>query len=321
MSGRLCRWTAAVMLALWGVHDASAQYPDKLIHVIVPTTVGSTTDILSRIVTDDVTARTQAKFVVESKPGAAGAIAASYVAKTPPDGYTLMTSSSAIFSSGPHTAKRLAELAAVNFSHLAALARFDLVLVVGTASKVNSVRDLVALAAPGKALSFGYASATSQIGATAFASTAKFESLAVSYRGQPLALTDLAAGQTQFVVADVAAVLPLIAAQKIRPIGVFSDKRSALLPETPTLKEQGIPLVLSGWIGFSASPGLSNDAAQAQWLRSSLRATLRNDSVVQSFLKLGLEPMFIEGPALDAYLKEQQELWGRFAREANIVPE
>ena len=198
---------ASGVMAALAVSSAAAQdYPAKPIRFIVPFPAGSGIDSMSRVMLDEIRKASGATIVIDYKPGALGQIGTEFTAKAPADGYTVMVSSSATHSSGPHLAKSLPYDALRDFTHIGRLSRFDVAMVVNPQAGYKSAADLIADAKrrPGK-LSYGYGSGTAQVVAASFNHAAGIDVLGVPYKGQPPALTDLIGGQVQFVMADLAA--------------------------------------------------------------------------------------------------------------------
>jgi tripartite-type tricarboxylate transporter receptor subunit TctC len=295
-------------------------YPNKPIRFMVPFAAGSSIDVMSRLVLDDISKRTGAAFVIETKPGALGQIGMDQVAKAQPDGYTLMPSSSATHSSGPQLTKLPMPDSVNAFTHLATIFKFDLMLVVNAASGINSPEQLAALARTRK-LNFGYGSATGQVGASAVARAAGIADrvVGVPYKGQPLALTDLMGGHLDFVAADIPAVAPHIRSGKLIALGVTSDKRSGLFPDVPTLPERGVRVEMIGWVGFSGPAGLPEEVRS--WWARQVGLALATPSVQEKTRAMGVEPLFVAGTAFQKLVADQYQTWGRHIREAGITPE
>lgn len=297
----------------------SAQpYPHKPVRLIVGFAAGSSIEVLSRIVLDDIAKRTGAVLVIEPRPGALGIIGMEAVAKAAPDGYTLMPSSSATHSSAPQLTKLPTPDPVKAFTHLAAVDRFDLMLVVNANSGIRTVEELVTEAKKKKNLNYGYGSATGQVGASAFAHAAGIDDVVtgVGYKSQPLAVTDLVGGHVQFATSDLPSISELVRSGKLNALAVTGDKRSSLFPDVPTLTERGIKAELIGWVGFAGPAGLPEEVRS--WWVKNLTVSL-NTPAIQEQLKIrGVEPFQLSGPALEKFVADQYQAWGRHIREAGI---
>ncbi|MBH1966388.1 MAG: tripartite tricarboxylate transporter substrate binding protein [Comamonadaceae bacterium] len=295
-------------------------YPNKPIHFVTGFAAGSSIENLSRMVLDDISKRTGAVFVVEQRPGALGMIGMNLVAKAPPDGYTLMPTSSATHSSAPQLTKMATADPVKDFTHLGALDRFHLMLVVNAGSGIKTVEELVAEARK-KSLNYGYGSATGQVGASAFVRAAGIDKnvVGVPYKSQPLALTDLVGNQVQFVTSDLPSVDALVRGNKLTALAVTGDKRATLFPDVPTLAERGINAELIGWVGVAGPAGLSEEVRT--WWQRNLTTTLNKPNIIEDFKARGVEPYILFGPALEKFVADQYQVWGRHIREAGIKPE
>lgn len=315
---------AGILTAVVAQAQTQAQpYPNKPIRWLVGFTPGSTIDVVSRLVAEEIRRKTGQTIVVENRPGALGQIAAEATAKAAPDGYTVTASSSATHSSGPRLVKNVPYDAIRDFVPLAAIMKFDLVLVANPSGPYRSVADLIAAgrSRPGK-LTYGYGSATGQVASASFARAAGLQSQGVSYKGQPQALSDLMGGQLDYVMVDVGAALALIQAGKLAVLAIASDKRSTILPDVATLQELGVKdVVLQGWVGVSGPAAMAPEAI-AWWTRHVTEAMSQKE-VGDRMRALGLEPVAdgLSGEAFDRFVRAQYELWGRHIAAAGIAPE
>lgn len=306
----------ALFLAMTG--DSFAAYPDRPIRWIVPAGVAGAADSAARIVAEKLSQRLGQPIVIENRPDALGSIGAETVAKAAADGYTLMPSSSATNSSGPHLMKSLQKIDLNNsLMHIGRMVKFD-IAVVTNASAFTEAKSLIdrARAKPGS-LTYGYGSGTGQVAAAVFSDAAKMEVRGIPYRGQPLAVTDLLGGQIDFVAADLGALLPQLKAKKLAAIAVMSDKRSALLPDVPTTVELGLNNAqLAGWIGVSGPVGLKPEIAK--WWEDQLKIALQSAEVRERVRNQGMEVDPLFGEQFKSFVSAQYQLWGRYVQNAKI---
>jgi tripartite-type tricarboxylate transporter receptor subunit TctC len=302
---------------------ASAQaYPAKPIRFVIGFPAGSSIDGVSRVVLEDIRNRTGATIVIDNKPGALGALGMETVTRAAPDGYTMMPSSSATNSSGPHLSLALQKLDVLRgLTSVARVVRFDIVVVTSATQKYGSAKALIdAGKAQPNSLTYGYGSGTGQVAGAAFGHAAGIEARGIPYKGQPPAITDLIGGQVDFVAADLGAVLPLVRSASLNAIAIESDKRSTILPAVPTLREVGVPgLQLVGWIGVSGPAHL--DATAMKWWSEQLRQTLASADVQQKLRNLGMEPDLLVGDPFAQFVATEYGRWGRFVSEAGIQAE
>jgi tripartite-type tricarboxylate transporter receptor subunit TctC len=314
---------AAAVLALATVTPALAQaYPGKPIRFVVGFPAGSSIDVVSRIVLDDIRARTNTTMVVENKPGALGAIGVENVQRSPADGYTLMPSSSATHSSGPSLGKALQQLDPVGgLTHVARVARFDIAVVTATSGPHKSVKALVeAGKAKPDGLTYGYGSGTGQIGSAAFSHAAGIKTRAIPYKGQPAAVTDLLGGQVDFVSSDLGAILGFLKQGNLTAMAVLAERRSSFLPNVPTAREAGLdPVVLGGWIGIDGPPRLPADVLA--WWHEQLRLTMAAPAVQEKLRTVGMEPALLSGEPFVKFVETERERWAGHVRTAGVQPE
>ena len=313
--------TAACLLA--ASFGALAQaYPNKPIKYIVGYPAGSSIDIVSRIVLDDVRARTGATIVIENRAGALGAIGIDAVVRSAADGYTLMPSSSASHSSGPHLALALKKLEPVtSLTHVARMARFDIAVVSSTAGAHKNARALIdAARAKPDALTYGYGSGTGQVSGAAFSHAAGIKTRAIPYKSQPAAITDLLGGQVDFVASDLGAVLPFLKQGTLTGIALMAERRSPLVPDMPTAQEAGLPPVaLVGWIGIDAPAKLPPDVIN--WWTDQLKLALAAPAVQEKLRGAGMESAPLFGEPFNKFVQAEYERWGGYVKNAGIQPE
>ncbi|OVZ64537.1 MULTISPECIES: tripartite tricarboxylate transporter substrate binding protein [unclassified Pigmentiphaga] len=322
------RKVIALGLACAALHagmPAHAQgYPEagRTVRFVIGFPAGSSIDNVSRIVTDDIRARTGAVIVVENRAGALGALGVDAVARAAPDGYTMMPSSSATSSSGPFLSKAIQKHDALaDFTQVARMVRFDVVVVTRAAGGHADARSLIAAGrAKPKSLATGYGSGTGQVASAAFSRAAGMEVLSVPYKGQPAAVTDLLGGRVDFVSSDLGAVLPQIGAHNLHAIALVSNKRSTILPDVPTAAELGLSgLDLTGWIGVAGPARLP--AQVVQWWQDQLKLSLNKPEVKERLRGMGMETDFLAGDDFQRFVRAQYEEWGAQIRHAGIQAE
>jgi tripartite-type tricarboxylate transporter receptor subunit TctC len=313
----VCALAAAAMPC-----SATAQdYPARPIRFVVPFPAGSGIDSMSRLLIDEIRRATNANIVVDYKPGALGQIGTDFTARAAADGYTVMVSSSATHSSGPQLAKSVPYDTLRDFTHIGRIARFDVALMVNPQHGFKSPHDLIAEAkrTPGK-LSFGYGSGTARVVAAAFNRSAGIDVLAVPYKGQPPALTDLMGGQVQFVMADLAVIMSQVKSGRLDALAIASPKRSLLLPGVPTFTELGIRDVeLAGWVGVSGPAGMARESVA--WWSTQMNRALGAREFIERLHAISVEGEPNGVDDFNQYVRNQYQLWGQRIRDAGIAPE
>ncbi|MGE8317747.1 MAG: tripartite tricarboxylate transporter substrate binding protein [Comamonas sp.] len=323
----MSKFTQSVLWAALACASAAAGaagYPqaDKPIRFVVGFPAGSSIDNVSRIVLDDIRVRTGAQIIVENKPGALGVLGVDAVARAAPDGYTMMPSSSATSSSGPHLSKAFQRYDALKgFTQVGRVVRFDVVIATRAGGPLESAQQLIAAAkAQPNAVTSGYGSGTGQVVAAAFSRAAGAQVLSVAYKGQPAAVTDLIGGRVDFVASDLGAVLTQIRAQNLKAVALMSSKRSTIVADVPTAQELGLgALELTGWIGVAGPAGLSADIRS--WWTAQLGETMRSPAVQERLRSIGMEPDLMTGAPLQEFVRAQYESWGQQIQQAGIQAE
>jgi tripartite-type tricarboxylate transporter receptor subunit TctC len=308
---RLFALALAVVLAAL---PASAQtYPDKPIHVIVPFTPGSATDVVARAVAQAMSIKLGQPVIVDNKPGAGGSIGSAQVAKSAPDGYTLLVNSSA-HTVNPSIFPGLTFDTAKDLPGVSLLAQQPNILVVSPDKGWKTAGDLVkaAKAAPGK---LTYASAGTGSGthmnAEKFKLSAGIDTLHIPYRGTPEALTDTMNGRVDYFFAPVIAGLSMVRDKRLTALAVGSEKRASVLPDVPTTEEAGYPgSAYNFWVGMFAPAG--TPPALIERLNKEVAAALASPEVKERLGSLGADAASTTPAELDKIvareLKENAEL-------------
>jgi tripartite-type tricarboxylate transporter receptor subunit TctC len=258
----------AAALAVTATGSARAQdYPNRPIKLVVAFTAGGTTDFVARLLAERLRTLLGQPIIVENRPGANGAIAAEYVAKSDPDGYTLFFTTVGAVAINPALRSNLAYDPIKDFAPVGMAVFNSTMLVVNAAMKVNSARELAALAKqrPG-AITIGITGlgAISHLGLELFQAAAGVKFQAVPYRGAAQAVTDLLAGQVDGLFGDVPTIISQVKAGKLKALAATSQERSDIFPEVPTFVEQGFAdTVANQWAGILA-PALTPPAVIAR---------------------------------------------------------
>jgi len=290
---KLFRWITGVAVALCCAPLAIGQgYPNKTVHFIVPFTAGSATDILARTFGQKLSEMWGQSVIVENRPGAGGTIGAAVVAKSPPDGYTLLVNSAAqaynvsIYPALPYDTSK-------DFVEIAPLAGQPNVLIVAPATGIKSVAELIALAKqkPGQ-LNVGSAGTGSgtHINAEKFKLAAGIDVVHIPYKGTPEALNDTLAGRVTYFFSPISAALPNIREGKLIALGVSTAKRSSALPNVPTIAEAALPgFEYNLWVGVFAPAGTPPDIVDK--INKDIDKVLQTPDVKERLATLGAEPM------------------------------
>ena len=295
------------------------QWPSKPIRMVVNFPPGGAADQIARAVAPPLGEALGQPVVIENRPGANGNIGAEAVAKSPPDGYTLLMSSGGAFSVNPHLYTKLPFDPLKDLEPIAAAARILVFLVVKPELPAKTVEEFVALARanPGK-LSYGSPGSGSSphIAGEMFKRAAKIDVVHVPYKGAAPALTDLLGGQLDFMF-DPGIGLGQVRAGKLRLLAVGSPKRSPLFPDVPTVAEAGIVgFDADSWFGFYAPAGLPPDIAVR--LNRELNRALQTQAVRDRITAIGGEPVAMSAAEFAEVQRKDRERFGAVVREAGI---
>ncbi|WP_312301543.1 tripartite tricarboxylate transporter substrate binding protein [Diaphorobacter nitroreducens] len=315
-----CTLAAAGLLPAAAMAQPDAQWPSKPIKWVVPFPPGGAMDVIARTLGEKAGRTLGQPFVIENRPGAGGNIGADAVAKSPADGYTIM-----ITSIGMATNKalypRLSYDPVKDFAPISLLAIVPNVLVVNTAKTTDkSVADVVAHAKrdPGKLTYASAGNGTSiHLAGEVFASMAGLNLLHVPYKGSGPAVTDMLGGQVDLMFDSITSARPHIQAGKLRALGVTSAKRSATLPDVPTIAEAGVPgYEVSPWFAVFAPAG--TPAAIVNKINAALIDAMKQPDTVAKFETIGAEPIGTTPQQLATHLDKELARWGALIKERNI---
>ena len=296
---------------------AQAAYPSKVIKIIVPFTAGSATDIMARIVGEKLTTSMGQPVVVENRPGAGGTLGASQVAKSEPDGYTLLVVSTGHVVN-PALYANLNYDTLGDFVGVSPLAAVPSVLVVGASSPIKNMAELIATAKakPGQLnfASAGVGSAT-HVNAEKFRAQANIQVTHIPFKGTPETIVEISAGRVDFMFTPVLSSIPSIRDNRMRALAVSTAKRTSALPDTPTVAEAGLPgFVFDFWIGMLAPA--KTPKAIVNKLNAEVRNILQLPDVKDRLSKLGADPMTMSSEQFDAYIKEDFTTLGAVMKSA-----
>jgi tripartite-type tricarboxylate transporter receptor subunit TctC len=297
-------------------------YPDKPITIVVPYPPGGFNDTLGRIVGKKLSDAWGKTVVVENKPGAGTTIGSNFVAKSAPDGYTILVAQFP-FSANPYLYKSLPYDTLKAFAPVILAGRSPMVLVVNSYSPIKTTGDLLSLA-KAKPGSVNYGS--SGPGSSNHLSMVLFESMSgtslnqVPYKGSTPLLTDLAGGQVVVAFDAYPHVRPFLQSGKIRPIAIATESRSSLMPDVPTINESGVKgYEASSWHGFVVPAG--TPPAVVEKLNKQINLILKQDDIKKTFQEQGVVPDGGTSSQFDAFIKKQMEIWKKVVAQSGISPE
>jgi tripartite-type tricarboxylate transporter receptor subunit TctC len=307
--------------AAQGVATGSAQsYPSKPVRIINPFAAGGGLDVLLRPIAQKLGDSLKQPFIVENRSGANGIIGAELVAKSAPDGYTLLAGTTGALSMNAAVYSKLPYDPVKDFAPITNFADSAFILSVHPAVPAHSVQELIALAKshPGKLTyaSFGFASSSHLI-AELFSMAAGVEMVHVPYKGSAPAVADLVAGHVTMMFDSLQSQMPQLRANRLRALGLAAAKRSAATPETPTLAEEGIPGVEGGsWYGLLAPAGTPREIIDR--LHTEVVKALAAPDMQERFNSVGIDPVGNTPEDFAAQIRADITKWARVAHKANI---
>ncbi len=299
---------------------AWAAYPEKAITIVVPTAAGGANDSMARVIGQAISAVLKQPVVIDNKAGANGSIASEFVMRAPADGYTLMLGYIATHAMNP-SLQKLRYDPVKDFEPIAMIGSSATLMVVAPMVKANNAKEVVAMLkeTPGKV---AYASAGNgtapHFAAEMFKLATGTTMLHVPYKGSAPAVTDTIGGQTQVMFPSLFTAMPYVKGGKLKAVGVAGEKRSTLMPDVPTLKEQGIAGVdVSQWYAIFA-PAKTPKPIVDQ-LNKAINQVLADKTVVQKLEGHGAEVSTMTPDQLRSHVEQEQVKWKKVVQAAKLT--
>lgn len=307
---RPIRWIGALALALLAASTAQAQdagkWPERTVHIVVPLTAGSATDVMARMVAKRLGEQLGQQFVVENKPGAGGTIGMGAVARAKPDGYTLLVQS-ASYTVTPTTYPNTPYDTQRDLMGVTPLGLLPQALVVSPSRGIESVQKLIeiAKAKPGT-LNYGSAGVgtANQLNAERFRIGAGIDAVHVPFKGTPEAVNEVLAGRIDYYFCPVNVCVPMIREKRLLALGMGSSKRSAALPDLPTTLELGVPNSdYNFWVGLFLPAGTPREIVQKLYAETA--KAIESPELRTGMTQLGAEASLVEPDAYKRQLKQE----------------
>src|SRR5215813_2703106 len=311
---------ACAAVALWANAADAAGYPTRPVTLVVAFTPGGPSDVLSRIVGKQLEKILGVPLVIENRPGGGGNIAAEFVARANPDGYTLPMGNNSILATNGSLYAKLNYDAEKDFAPISMVGSQPNILVVNPSLPVYSLADLISFAKQRpRRLNYGNSGygAAAHLAAELFKSEAHVEIVGVSYKGAAPALQDLIAGHTQLMFATSASVVGHIKSGLVRPIAVTTLTRFSLMPDLPTVAESGLPgFDATTWHGLVAPAGTPKDAIAT--LHRAMVEGLKDAETQKRLADLGVEISPDTPEQFAAYIRSEIPKWTAVVRSAGV---
>ena len=298
----------------------TSSFPQRPVRIVVPYTTGGSNDVIARLLAQQLQEAWGQPVVVENKPGAAGNIGASDIAKSAPDGHSLLLTNINIVSMNPVLIANMPFDPQKDFAPISLLGTTALALVVHPSVPANNVRELIDLARKGPGR-LNYASSGNgspqHMSAEMFKAMTKTSMTHIPYRGAAPAVNDLLAGQVQVTVGVVNQLIPHIRAGKLKALGVTTRKRLAQMPDVPTLDEAGVPGYESEiWLGLAAPAG--TPPAIIEQINQAVRKAMASADVVSKLQSQGIDVLVSSPDQMRQRGLEDLKRWGDIIRTAGI---
>jgi len=293
-------------------------YPTRPITLVAIFGAGSASDTICRVIAAPLGAALGQPVVVENRPGADGALAATYVARANPDGYTLMMGTNSPLSADPFLLKDLSYDAIKDFTPITRVGSFTLMLVVNPSLPIHSVKELIAYAKahPGE-MSYASANTSGIVAAETLKHWAGISMVHVPYKSPPPALEDIIAGRVSMMFTDLTTGLPHVKAGTLRALAITRIKRTALFPDLPTMDEVGVEgFDLDSWAGIVAPAKTPPEIVTR--LNGELRKIIDDPDIKGKLKNVGFEAFSSSPEELGSYIKVQYDRWGKMVADAGI---
>jgi len=310
---------AGALFAVCPVSALAQDYPTRPVRIVVGSPAGGGGDTMARLMAQRMTPVLGQQVIIDNRPGAGGNVGAEIVARSPPDGYTLLfvftghVTSPSLFPKLPFDTER-------DFAGITQLAANEAMLLVHPSLPVKTVRELIALAKqnPGKYSMGAIIAGSNHLGSELFKLQAGVDLLFVPYKGNATALTDLLGGQLQVMFNQISVSLPHVKSGKLRALAAAGPRRSKLAPDLPTVSEAGVPgFSFNGWYGFVA-PAKVPRAIILKLNRTSVDV-VRAPENVERITGMGNEPVGSTPEAFDQLIRDEIPKWAKVIREAKIT--
>ena len=306
--------------APWVSAQSAAPYPNRTLRIVVPYPAGSAPDQAARALAQSFQGSLGQSVVVENKAGALGVIGTLDVARSPPDGYTLLMTTNTTQAANVALVKNLQYDPVKDFSPVGRVGIGPMVLLVRGDSPASSVAEMIRMAqTSGQPISVGYGSAASLVAAAKVSAASKLDVVNVPYKGIPAAVTDLLGGHVLFTFADLAVAMPMVRSGRAKALGVTSLARLGQEPQIPALAETFPGLEVIGWIGLVAPAGTPD--AVIDRLNAALTRALNDPEVIERFKTFNL-PLAHQNPKqFGDFIVKEIAKWKADAQQAGLKPE
>jgi len=312
---------AVLLVTLASTFVYAQNWPSKPVKIVVTLSAGSTSDILARIVGDQLTKSLGQPFVVENRPGAGGNVAGEYTSHQAPDGYTVMLASISSHGINPALYAKMPYDALHDFTPIIAIASSPNVLVASNETPVATVKELITWIKSKPTDTINYSSAgngtSMHLSGELLNSMAGFKTLHVPFKGSPEAINSVMKNEVSFMFPNAPNAIPLAKGGKIKMLAVTSAKRLSWLPDLPTVAESGLPgFEVTAWFGFVGPQGIPS--AIVTKLNSEVQKVLQLPAVNEALVDQGFEPMGGSAADFSLFMKSEIDKWSKVIKQSSI---
>jgi tripartite-type tricarboxylate transporter receptor subunit TctC len=298
-------------------------YPSKPTRIVVGFTAGGPSDIVARIVAQQLTERMGQSFIVENRVGATGTIGAELVAKASPDGYALYLASQTTHAVAPYMYAKVGYDPLKDFATVVRVVHNPLLMVVNPSFPVTSIKELIALAKarPGQInFATGGIGSSPHMSMELFKSTTRIDMVPIHYKGDGAAIIDVIGGQVPMLTSSMSALMPYVKSGKMRGVAVTGLKRSTVAPEFPTIAESGLPgFEVITWFGILAPAATPKDVVNR--LNTEIVASVSLPNVREQLTKMGFEIVANTPEQYAVFLREENVKWGKVVKDLGLRAE
>lgn len=309
----------ATTLCLSAAGLAQDAFPARAVTIVVPFGAGSGTDVGTRLLSQKLAEGLGQAVIVDNKPGANGSIAAEFVARARPDGYTLLMGTNSTHGANPALFRSIRYDPVRDFEPVNRVAIFTSIVVTHPQLPAKTMRELITLGKT-RELSLATGNASGVVQSETLAREVGWKLLRVPFKSNPPAMTEVVAGRVDMMFTDIASASGQLKAGTLRPLAVTSLQRSTLMPDLPTIAESGVPgYDLSGWISLFAPAG--TPAPVVERLNAEIAKALLHPDVRSRLLDLGADPSPMPVAQFKTWSQGEVSKWTRLVKEAGIQPE
>ncbi|MFB9269467.1 Bug family tripartite tricarboxylate transporter substrate binding protein [Bradyrhizobium erythrophlei] len=322
-AGNLWTWLGLAALCVLASPAQANDFPSRPLKIVVPAAAGGPTHITAQLLADKMQASLGQPVIVEPKPGAGNNLGADYVAKSAPDGYTLLFATTGTHAINQTLFKKLPFDPIKDFEPVSLVVQYPLLLVVSPDLPVQSVKELIDYARknPGKLnRASGGLGTSMHLSGELFVRQANIDAPHVPYKGSAPALNDLMGGHVQLMFDSMITAMPLVEGGKLRALAVTGKTRSPLLPDVPTVAEAGLPdYEATGWTGIVVPAGTPRDVVMK--LNAAIVQAVKSPDLQEALKKQAAEPVGSSPEEFAAFIRKETDKWATTIRAAGITVE